>query len=211
MIANRFATRDDIEGLQALLSQYAMRIAPPGEVFTLASGRTSKLFFNAKPVMLSPEGVIAVGNLFLDQCERWDANVVGGLAAGSIPISTAVIACAAMKGKSDIRSFYARSEAKDHGTKEQIYQSFDPHRPGGPVSAGARVLLVDDVLTTGKSIGQAAEVVRDCGADVAALVVLVDRGEGGAAALRERFNAPVVAIYRADSEGALSFHGDEVF
>lgn len=211
MIANRITSREEAERLRELLSKHSMKIAPDGQPFTLASGRKSPLYFDSKHVTLSPEGILPVGRLFLDQAEKWGASAVGGLAAGAIPIATAVIACAAMIEKYDVRSFYVRSERKEHGTKELIFQSFDEVHPDGTVGAGARVLVVDDVLTTGKSVSMATEAVQAQGAQVAAIVILVDRCEGGAAALRERFSVPVVAIFKADERGNLTFHDDEVY
>lgn len=212
MIITRLSTREEAENLRVLLSERSMKIAPEGQPFTLASGRQSRLYFDSKHVTLSPEGVLPVGRLFLDQAQRWGTTAIGGLAAGSIPISTAVMAVAATLGKTDIRSFYVRSEGKkEHGTKDLMFQSFDPNDSAGPVRPGARVLLVDDVLTTGKSITAAAEAILARQASVAAIVVLVDRCEGGAATLRERFAAPVVAIYKANEGGELTFHDAEVF
>lgn len=212
MIANRSASREQAEDLRALLAEHSMKIAPEGEFFTLASGRQSRLYFDSKPVTLSAQGVLSVGALFLDQAERWGAQAVGGLAAGSIPISTAVVARAAMDGKFGIGSFYVRQDGrKEHGTKELIFQSFDPTGADGPVGPGASVLVVDDVLTTGKSIAAATAAILERGARVAAIAVLVDRREGGAAALRERFDVPVVAIFTADKEGQLTFHDGEVY
>ncbi|MCC6381957.1 MAG: hypothetical protein IT304_05575 [Dehalococcoidia bacterium] len=212
MIATRITTREEAEDLRVLLSERSMKIAPAGQPFKLASGRESNLYFDSKHVTLSPEGILPVGRLFLDQAERWGTTAVGGLAAGSIPISTAVMACAAMLGKTNVRSFYVRAEGKkEHGTKELIFQSFDRDNPAGPVHAGAKVLLVDDVLTTGKSISTAAEAVLEREATIAAIVILVDRCEGGAATLRERFGVPVVALYKANERGELTFHDDEVF
>jgi orotate phosphoribosyltransferase len=204
-------TAQEVEDLRALLGAYSMKVAPPHQPFTLASGRTSRLYFDSKPVTLAPEGVLTVGKLFWELARRWGADAVGGLAAGSVPISTAVIAWAAMAGDSDIRSFYVRSEPKEHGTKEQVFQSFHPARAAGLLSPGGSALVVDDVLTTGKSISLAAESVRARGARLAAIAVLVDRREGGAAALRERFNVPVVAVFTASESGELTFHDGEVF
>lgn len=210
MIATRTATGEETENLRKLLRDHSMRIAPEGEFFTLASGRQSKLYFDSKHVTLSPEGVLAVGRLFLDQADRWGAEAIGGLAAGAIPIGTAAMAAAAIAGRTDVRSFYVRDQKKEHGTREQVFQSFSSSS-GELVDSGSRVLVVDDVLTTGKSIGTATEVVLDRGAQVVAIVVLVDRGEGGATKLRERFRMPVVAIFKADQDGNLSLHDGEVF
>ena len=206
MIATgRLVTDQDVERLRQLLEQRAML---KGD-FTLASGRKSKLYFDSKFVILAPEAVIPVGQLFRQHAIELEATAVGGLAAGSIPISTAIVACEAMDGRTRIRSFYVRPDKKEHGTKTDLFQAFDESgqellRPG------IRAIVVDDVLTTGESFGKAIRAVQAKGATVAAAVTLVDRCEGGAERLRTEFEIPVIAIFKADSEGTLTFHDGPV-
>ena len=200
----------EVERLQQLLSRYALKIAPEGQSFVLASGKESNVYFDVKNVTLAPEAFEIVGRLFWEQAAKHGATAVGGLAAGAIPISMAVIGYEARQGRSELRSFYIRDEKKAHGTKEKLYQSFDPERPGGILGPSSGVVLVDDVLTTGNSIAQAADEVLERGASINAIVVLVDRQAGGAKALRDKYAVPVIALFLMDEDGNLSFHGAEI-
>lgn len=208
--ATRTVTREEIDALQELLATRAFKRAPEGEFFTLASGLQSKLYFESKYVTLSPEGFLIIGKLFRDEALSRGATAVGGLAVGSVPITMAVVGCEANEKANSLRAFYVRSEPKSHGTKESLFQSFDPNDANGPVHEGTRALIVDDVLTTGKSIKLAMEELKERKITVAAIAVLVDRSQGGAANLRESYGVPVVAMFKADSEGNLTFHGREV-
>ncbi|MEX0784200.1 MAG: phosphoribosyltransferase family protein [Dehalococcoidia bacterium] len=200
----------EIERLREALSKFALRIAPEGQPFTLASGRESRIYFDVKQVTLAPEVFLTIGELVREQCYAYGATAVGGLAAGAIPIAMAVVAREAMEGSTKVRSFYVRDK-KTHGIKESLYQAFDEGHPSGIISAESTAVVVDDVLTTGNSIGEATREILSRGARVSAIVVLVDRGEGGAQALRKEFRVPVVAIFRMDDRGNLSFLGGEVY
>lgn len=210
MVAVELRLESDVHDLQELLSKYALKIAPPGKPFILASGQESNVYFDVKIVTLAPESFWTVGRLFWEQAKRFEATAVGGLAAGSIPISMAVIGYDAHHGTSSIRSFYVRDAQKSHGTKETLYQSFDPERVDGVLNPSSRIVLVDDVLTSGKSISQAADEIQRRGGAISAIVVLVDRQAGGAAVLRERYGVPVVALFKMDGDGTLRYHGTEV-
>lgn len=208
--ATRTVTLEEIDALQDLLATRAFRRAPEGQSFTLASGLQSQLYFESKYVTLSPEGFLIIGKMFRDEAMNRGATAVGGLAVGSVPITMAVVACEANAKATILRAFYVRSEPKEHGTKESLFQSFDPADASGPVHEGTKVLVVDDVLTTGKSISLAMEGLGERKVTVTAIAVLVDRSQGGATNLREKYHVPVVAMYKADSEGKLTFHGKEV-
>src|SRR5207248_6246001 len=104
---------------------------------------------------------------------QWMVDAVGGLTLGADPIAYA-ISYASAHTASPIRAFTVRKEAKAHGTGKLIE---------GPFERGDRVAIVEDVITTGSSAARAAEAVREAGAEIAGVLALVDREEGGREAL----------------------------
>lgn len=138
--------------------------------FELSSGRRSNYYLDCKQVTLAPEGVGLVGRAFYEIIKQYEVSAVGGLNMGADPIATATTDAAYRDGKR-IPAFIARKDTKEHGLQKWVE---------GPLVAGSRVAIVDDVVTSGGSILKATRIVeeeRDC--DVAVLVTLVDRLEGG--------------------------------
>ena len=170
-----------------LLSILAERSARRGQ-FTLASGRQSTLYIDARLTTMSPDGLALIGPLALDALRDvdWRVQAVGGLTLGADPISYA-IAYASADTASPLRAFTVRKEAKAHGTGRLIE---------GPFHAGDRVAVIEDVITTGGSALRAVEAVRAAGGTVAGVLALVDREEGGRDALVSA-GLPVVALARA--------------
>jgi orotate phosphoribosyltransferase len=136
-------------------------------VFKLVSGGVSNFYFNCKPTMLDPEGKELIGRLVFAQIKDLEVSGIGGLELGSVPISSAVSLISQVEGK-PIKEFIVRKEKKDHGV---------PAKVEGEFSQGERVVVVDDVITTGGSTIKAIEAVKDLGLEVAKVVVLVDREE----------------------------------
>ena len=170
-----------------LLSILAERSARRGQ-FTLASGRQSTLYIDARLTTMSPDGLALIGPLALAALRDvdWRVQAVGGLTLGADPISYA-IAYASAETASPLRAFTVRKEAKAHGTGRLIE---------GPFHAGDRVAIIEDVITTGGSALRAVEAVRAAGGTVAGVLALVDREEGGRDALVSA-GLPVVALARA--------------
>src|ERR671937_1540170 len=170
-----------------LVDLLATRSARRGQ-FTLASGRQSTLYIDARLTTMSPEGLATIGPLGLAALRDtgWDVQAVGGLTLGADPVAYAISYASALAG-TPLRAFTVRKEAKAHGTGKLIE---------GPFQAGDRVAVVEDVITTGGSALRAAEAVRAAGGAVAGVLALVDREEGGRAAL-ERAGLRVVALARA--------------
>lgn len=140
--------------------------------FKLASGTMSSYYFNCKPTTLSAEGMYLIGNLMYDLItiqRSWKITAVGGLTLGADPIANAIAYTSYIKGK-PLESFVVRKEPKKHGTMLWIE---------GQVGAGDRVLIVEDVITTGGSTIKAVERSQKCGLKVQGVVVLIDRQEGG--------------------------------
>lgn len=138
----------------------------------LASGRTSNYYFNMKPTMLDPEGATLIGELTLDILADVQADYVGGLELGAVPLATAVAMASHAKGK-PLPAFFVRKQAKDHGA-EKLVEGLAP----GESLKGKRVVIVEDVTTTGGSSMKAVEAVRKEGGTIACVVTIVDRNEG---------------------------------
>lgn len=157
----------------------------------LSSGRTSHYYFDGRKVSLTPEGAYLIGEIICDMIKNDRVDAVGGLTMGADPI-VAAVGVAAYHRNMDISLFIVRKEAKKHGTMRLI--------EGPPLSAGQRVVVVDDVITTGGSVVKAVEAVREAGCQVVKAIVLVDRQEGGAAVLGE-MNVHVAPVFTAADFG----------
>jgi orotate phosphoribosyltransferase len=149
-----------------LKKSFAYRDNPP---FTLTSGITSNFYFNCKPTTLDPEGMNLIGEIVFDILRDTDVTAAGGLTLGADPIANALSLISYQKGK-PIKSFTVRKEAKGHGTKSAIE---------GDVRAGEKVVILDDVITTGGSTITAIECGREAGLLIDRVIVLIDREEGG--------------------------------
>jgi len=138
--------------------------------FVLSSGQQSSYYINCKPVTLHPEGALATGKLLLSMLSA-DVEAVAGLTLGADPMVTAVSVVSAL-GDRPIPALIVRKEAKGHGTMAYI--------EGPTLSEGANVVVLEDVVTTGKSAMQAVERLRGAGYKVDRILSLIDREQGGA-------------------------------
>jgi orotate phosphoribosyltransferase len=179
---------DQGDSLLALRTLLAARSARRGH-FTLASGRVSTLYIDARLTTMSPEGLALIGPLGLAALRDadWRVDAVGGLTLGADPIAYAISHASALEGNALVRAFTVRKEPKTHGTGQLIE---------GPFRAGDRVAVVEDVITTGGSALRAAEAVRAAGGQVVGVLALVDREEGGRDVL-ERAGLEVRSLTRA--------------
>lgn len=145
-----------------------------GTEITLASGRKSLFYFNMKPTMLHPEGARLIASLILDQlaADGVAADLIGGLEMGAVPLAAAVTAVSAIEGR-PIGAFFVRKQAKEHGTKSLV-----EGLAAGETMAGKRVVIVEDVTTTGGSAIKAAEALKAEGAEIVRVVTVLDRQEG---------------------------------
>ncbi len=154
--------------LIALLCEKSFKYSPE-PTFRLVSGRLSSFYVNCKPATLSPRGMYLVGHLMFDAIKDLKPQGVGGLTFGADPIAMAT-AFASELNKNPINAFSIRKTKKDHGIAQWVEGDLPP---------GARVVIIDDVATTGGSTIKAIERARENGLDVVRVVVLVDRQEGG--------------------------------
>lgn len=160
-------THDDSRRLAALLAE---RSAKRGR-FTLASGRESEFYVDARLTTMSPEGLALIGPLALAAMreQEWQPDSVGGLTLGADPISCAISYASAATAR-PVRAFTVRKEPKGHGTEKLVE---------GPFRSGDRVVVVEDVITTGGSALKAAAALVAAGARILGVLALVDREEGG--------------------------------
>ena len=170
-----------------LLSLLAERSARRGQ-FTLASGRQSTLYIDARLTTMSPDGLALIGPLALGAIRSagWDVDAIGGLTLGADPVSYA-IAYASASTDAPLRAFTVRKEAKAHGTGRLIE---------GPFREGDRVVVIEDVITTGGSALRAVEAIHAAHGVVIGVLALVDREEGGREAL-ESAGLSVLSLARA--------------
>jgi len=164
----------------------AERCFSKGKPFQLASGRWSDFYFNMKPAMLDAEGIDLLADLVLERLAGIDAKYIGGLVMGAVPVSVAVT-MKSLKSKTPLQAFWVRKETKDHGAKSRI---------DGYLADGARVIMIEDVTTTGGSVLQAIEEVKKRGCRIAAVITIVDRLEGARERLAED-GIELIALYDA--------------
>jgi orotate phosphoribosyltransferase len=139
--------------------------------FRLASGKMSNFYFNCKTTTLDPEGMYLIGNLCFERLKGiWSGiDAVGGLTLGADPIAFAISYTSYIKGE-PIEAFVVRKEPKDHGIMQWIE---------GNVKKGDRVVIIEDVITSGASTMKAIERAQAEGLQVEGVMVLIDRQEGG--------------------------------
>ena len=160
----------------------------------LASGRRSTLYVDCRLTTMSPDGQMLIGREALAALRDsgWPVDSVGGLTLGADPISYAIAHASALEAEAGVgqmvRAFTVRKEAKQHGTGKLIE---------GPFQAGDKVVVVEDVITTGGSALKAVEAVRAAGGDVVGVLALVYRQEGGRDAL-EAAGLNVISLVTAN-------------
>lgn len=153
-------------------------------IFKLVHGGMSNFYFNCKKVTLTPEGQYLIGNLIFDRIKDLQVKAIGGLTLGADPIAMAVCYTSWLR-QMPVSAFVVRKEPKGHGAMTQIE---------GDLRPGDRVVVVDDVITTGGSTIKAIEVCRSAGLEVCKVIVLVDREEMDGRANIERLVPDVEAL-----------------
>lgn len=155
--------------------------------FPLASGKMSNYYINCKATTLNSEAMNLIGYIFYDKIKTLHVNAIGGLTQGADPIA---VATAMISGIEDnpINAFVVRKETKKHGLKLPIE---------GNIHDGDRVVIVDDVVTTGQSTIEAIEKAKKENLDVVKIIVLIDRQEGGKENI-EKYKVPFESIFTKD-------------
>lgn len=155
-----------INRLKTLIVEHAFQYSET-PTFKLVHGGLSQFYFNCKRVTLDPEGQYLIGNLVMQAIAGLGVQAIGGLTLGADPIANAVCYTSWLH-KQPLQAFVVRKKQKDHGVVNLIE---------GKVQAGDRVVVVDDVITTGGSTLQAISACRFADLEVVKVVVLVDRQE----------------------------------
>jgi orotate phosphoribosyltransferase len=175
------------EQLLKLLAQKSFRLGQ----FKLSSGGTSDYYIDCRLTTLDAAGALVTGQTVLQEIESrgWKVDAIGGLTMGADPIVVATSVISAQHGK-PINGFLVRKAEKSHGTAQRIE---------GFREKGARVVVVDDVCTTGASTVQAIEAAREYGFEVVGVLCLVEREEAGGRVNVEKASAPApfVALFTA--------------
>ncbi|MDP2941470.1 MAG: orotate phosphoribosyltransferase [Candidatus Omnitrophota bacterium] len=142
--------------------------------FVLSSGKTSNYYLDGRLITLSAEGAYLVASIILELVKERKIDAIGGPTLGADPIAGAVAALSYLR-KAPLKAFIVRKDAKGHGTQRQV--------EGPQLKSGERVILVDDVATTGKALVEAKEALEKIGVKAESAIVIVDREEGAREAL----------------------------
>lgn len=158
----------------ALLEEIKSKAVVRGRV-TLSSGKEADSYVDLRRVTLDAHAAPMVGRVMLELTRQWQYDAVGGLTLGADPVAASMLHAAAAQG-SALDAFVVRKAEKTHGLQRRIE---------GPEVKGRRVLAVEDTSTTGGSVLTAVDALREAGAEVVGVAVIVDRGTGA----RERVEA----------------------
>ncbi|MBF0565719.1 MAG: orotate phosphoribosyltransferase [Nitrospirae bacterium] len=155
-------------------------------IFKLASGKMSSFYFNLKKTTYTAEGQYLTGSLFFDKITELNLKIdaIGGLTMGADPIAAATAYTSYLKG-APINAVVIRKEPKDHGTMLRVEGNF---------REGDKIVVVDDVITTGGSTIRAVKAAREAGLLVVAAIVLLDRCEENGKQNIEEMGLPVYSI-----------------
>ncbi len=159
---------------------------------TLSSGKTSTFYFDMKPSMLDPEGAHFIAERILREATAVGAEFIGGLEMGAVPITGAVCQLSYKSGH-PVHGFFVRKRAKEHGAKKLI-----EGLPKGETLSGKRVVIVDDVTTSGGSALVAVQASKAEGAKVVMVVSIVDREEGAVEAFAKE-QIPFKSLFTAST------------
>lgn len=169
------------ERLRQLLKEKSFRYSPD-KPFKLVSGRVSPYYIDCRPVTHNAQGLFLIGEIFAEMLQGLQVDAVGGLTMGADPIAHAIALTSYLKGR-PLNAFSVRKSPKEHGAGGLVV---------GDVKPGDRVVILEDVITTGASTLKAIAAARDFGLQVLKVLILVDRQEGGREAV-----AAVVPVVEA--------------
>jgi orotate phosphoribosyltransferase len=153
----------------------------------LASGKESDHYFDMKPSMFDPEGADLLAELLFERISAIEADIVGGLEMGAVPLITPISIVSRRAGR-PLPGFFVRKTVKDHGTRKLVEGLADV--------AGKRVVIVEDVTTTGGSAMKAVEALKAAGATIALVISILDREEN-AARLYADAGIPFQSLFKA--------------
>lgn len=188
--------------MHELASRFEARCRLEGE-FTLASGQKSSYYFNAKAGLLAADLKVDLARAIWEIVDDVTFEVIGGQSVGAVPMAEHMSVVALYDQQREFHTFYVRDAPKTHGLEQQVFQARTLE--GSEIlRPGVRALILDDVLTTGGSLNVAIKAVRESGATIATVVVLVDRQDPKADWLRNDPAIDLRALFTADGNGRLS-------
>ena len=152
---------------QKLLAIISRASLLQGREFRLTSGGSSNFFIDLKKTMLDPEGASLLADLLFDKIRTENVDCIGGMETGAIPIVAVV--CMRSWPEKPVKGFFIRKEAKGHGTDQRV---------DGLLDRGSRVILFEDVTTTGSSLMRAVDQTRQFQCTILKVIAVVDRLEG---------------------------------
>lgn len=158
--------------LRQIISENALTIKDTPEI-DLASGIKSYFFFDMKTVLLCPEGANLITDEIIERLKNVEFDYIGGVATGCIPIVALICANTAFLGR-HVEGFFVRKEEKDHGARKKSTNT----KIQGNIKENSRVIIVDDVTTTGTSIRDAINEVLKLDCEVVKVITVVDRCQG---------------------------------
>ena len=179
--------------------------------FILSSRKPSKYFYDGKRALLAADLRVDLATAMLERASAVDYEMIGGVAIGSVLVSEHMSMLARLRDQRSIDTFYVIDKRKESGTRERVFQAFTadgqevPQKTLGP---GVKVLVVDDVITTGRSLKEPLDVIEGIGAEVAAVSVIVDRLDPAAAWLRAKYR--FLPLFEANETGHLTVARDRV-
>ena len=169
---------------QELLKQIQEKAVVRGER-KLASGKISQYYIDGKQVTLDAQGLFLAAKLILHMAQAAGADAVGGPTLGADPLAAAVSVLSSQSGK-PLKAFIVRKEAKDHGMQKMI--------EGPALLPGDKVVMLEDVITTGGSVLKAIKEVEALGARIVKTICLVDRNEGASETLASYHYSPIFTL-----------------
>jgi orotate phosphoribosyltransferase len=181
---------DSIVNSKNRLKELIARDAVKFGKFTLSSGKESDIYVDLRKVTLNPEGAILIGDVVSDMIMNVEGDAIGGMTMGADPIALATSMKAFEKGRK-INAIVVRKEQKAHGTMNWVE---------GPVTPGQKVIVVEDVITTGGSASKAIDRLRENGFIVDTAVAIFDRMEGGKEAIEAKGCRVLAVLTRKDLE-----------
>ncbi len=183
-IGPRYTFMDEAKLREELLQLIHEKALVKGER-VLASGKTANFYIDGKQITLDSRGLLVVGKLILAMLQGTQVEAIGGPTLGADPIAAAVALLSSQTGK-PIKAFIVRKEAKKHGMQKMI--------EGPEILPGEKVVMVEDVITTGGSVLKAIQEVENLKARVIRVICLVDRNEGASNLLAPYNYSPIFTL-----------------
>lgn len=165
--------------------------------FALSSGQKSSYYFDCRLLSLDQKGAGLLAKAVLLTAKKFGAEAIGGPTIGAVPIMGSSLGVASTVGGVSLKGFFVRSEAKGHGMQKQVE---------GPLKPGMRVMVLDDVCSTGSSLLRSIQAVEAMKCKMVCVFTVLDRHQGGSDKLRER-GYPFVTLLETNLQGNVRIVG----